>query len=177
VHNDVLAARRVYGDQTWTLAYARDGAGLRQAAELLLRDRTGIEYEGHRALAFALALEGRTGEALEELNSGWTDEWPTPDAYGIDVARIHVLAGNPGQSLTALALDSRSIERSQVEDVVTLTMICVWCDRRLWRRGLALALANSRGLDRVLVPARILNAWIHGVDGSRAVPQPVAPAP
>lgn len=166
--------KRGYGDETWRLAYARDGIALRHAAELLLRERTGIEYEGHRALAFALALDDRTGEALEELNTGWTEEWPTPDAYGIDVARIHFLAGSPSQSLTALALDSRSIERAQVEDVVTLVMICVWCDRRLWRRGLALALANSRGLDRLLVPARILNAWIHGAEGA-PVPQPATP--
>jgi hypothetical protein len=169
--------RRGYGDETWRLAYARDAAALRHAAELLLRDRTGVEYEGHRALAFALALDRRTGEALEELNTGWTEEWPTPDAYGIDVARVHFLAGSPSQSLTALALDSRSIERSHLEDVVTLVMICIWCDRRLWRRGLGLALASSRGLDRLLVPARVLNAWIRGADGSRDVAaQPATPA-
>ena len=167
--------RRGYGDETWRLAYARDAPALRHAAELLLRDRTEVEYEGHRALAFALALDGRTGEALEELNTGWTEEWPTPDAYGIDVARIHILAGTPAQALTALSLDSRSIERSQIDDVVTLVIICVWCDRRLWRRALPLALANSRGFDRLLVPARIVNAWIRGVDGSRVVPQPVTP--
>ena len=40
------------------------------------------------------------------------------------------------QALTALSLDSRSVERSQLDDVVTLVVICVWCDRRLWRRAL-----------------------------------------
>ncbi len=172
-----MTIRRGYGDETWELAYAGDATALERAATLLLREHSGVEYEGHRARAFALALGGRTGEALEELNIGWTEEWPTPDAYGLDVARIHFLAGSPAQALTALSLDSRSIERSQMEDVVTLVMICVWCDRRLWRRGLALALANSQGLDRLLVPARILNAWIHGVDGAEPVAQPATPAP
>jgi hypothetical protein len=172
-----LTIRRGYGDETWALAYARDAAALQRAAELLLREQTGVEYEGHRARAFALALERRTGEALEELNAGWTEEWPTPEGYGIDVARIHFLAGHPNMALTALSLDARSIERSKLEDVVTFVMICVWCDRRLWRRGLFLALANSQGTDRLLVPARILNAWLRGDRGSEPLAQPATPAP
>lgn len=170
-----MTIRRGYGDQTWALAYARDSVALERAAGLLLREPSSVEYEGHRARAFALALERRTGEALEELNAGWTEEWPTAEAYGLDVARIHFLAGHPNQALTALALDARTVERSQLEDVVTFVMICVWCDRRLWRRGLGLALANSRGVDRLLVPLRILNAWLHGDRGADAVAQPATP--
>jgi hypothetical protein len=172
-----VTIRRGYGDETWALAVKRDVAALERAAELLLRERSGVEYEGHRARAFALALDRRSGEALEELNAGWTEEWPTPEGYGLDVARIHFLAGHPNMALTALALDARSIERSQLEDVVTFVMILVWEDRRLWRRGLSIALANSRGLDRLLVPARILNAWLRGDRGSEPVAQPATPAP
>jgi hypothetical protein len=172
-----VTTRRGYGDQTWALAYARDTVALRHAADLLLREPTGVEYEAHRARAFALALERRTTEALEELNAGWTEEWPTPDAYGIDVARIHLLAGSPARALTALSLDSRSVERSRLEDVVTLVMICVWRDRRLWRRALPLALASSRGVDRLLVPARILNAWLRGERPPDVVPAAATPGP
>jgi hypothetical protein len=172
-----VTIRRGYGDETWSLAYGRDVAALERAAALLLREQSGVEYEGHRARAFALALQRRAGEALEELNAGWTEEWPTAEGYGLDVARIHFLAGHPNQALTALSLDARSIERAQLEDVVTLVMICVWCDRRLWKRGLFLALANSRGIDRLLVPARILNAWIRGDRGFEPLAQPATPAP
>ncbi len=138
---------------------------------------SGIDYDGHRARAFALAVDGRTGEALEELSTGWTGDWPTPDAYGVDVARIHIVAGNPGQALTALAIDLRTIERSQIDNVLTLVALCVRCDRRLWRKALPLALANARGLTRLLVPLRIGEAWLRGADGTGLVPDRVSPAP
>jgi len=172
-----VTIRRGYGDETWALAYNAEVATLERVAELLLREPSGVEYEGHRARAFALALRRRTGEALEELNAGWTEEWPTPEGYGLDVARIHYLAGHPNMALTALSLDARSIERSQLEDVVTFAVNCVWCDRRLWRRALPLALASSHGVDRLLVPARVLNAWLHGGRAEEAVAQPATPAP
>jgi hypothetical protein len=172
-----LTIRRGYGDETWSLALARDAAALGRVAELLLRERSGVEYEGHRARAFGLALERRSGEALEELNTGWTEEWPTPESYGIDVARIHFLAGSPAQALTALSLDARSIERSQLDDVVTLVLDCVYFDQRLWRRGLALALSSSAGVDRMLVPLKIFKAWMRRGRGLQALAQPVTPAP
>ncbi|MHB8471230.1 MAG: hypothetical protein ACYDCH_15980, partial [Gaiellaceae bacterium] len=137
-----MTIRRGYGDETWRLALGRDVAGLRRAAALLLTERGGFEYEGHRAAAFGLALERRTGEALEELNAGWSEEWPTPEGYGLDVARIHFLAANFGAALTTLELDSRSVERAQLEDVVTLVIGIVYGDPRLWRRGLGLALRS-----------------------------------
>jgi hypothetical protein len=172
-----VTIRRGYGDDTWALAYARDLPALERAAALLLRERSGVEYEGHRARAFALALEKRESEALEELNAGWADEWPTADAYGLDVARVHFLAGHPDTALIALALDARSIERAQLDDVVTLVVACVRCERRLWKRGLSLALANSRGTSRLRVTARILDAWLRGDRGPGSVPQPATPAP
>ena len=162
--------RRGYGDEMWTLACAADVAGLERAADLLLRDPSGVEYEGHRARAFAFALEGRTGEALQELNAGWAEEWPTAEAYGIDIARIHFLGGDPDRTLTALQLDARTTERAQLDDVVTLVLACVHCDRRLWRRGLRIALTGSAGFDRLLVPVRLLHACLRSGPPAAADP-------
>jgi hypothetical protein len=170
-----VSLRRGYGDETWALAYAEDVEGLERVAGLLLHEHMGIEYEGRRARAFALALERRTAQALEELNAGWTDEWPTPDAYGLDVARIHFCAGDPAKALTALQLDARTVERAQLEDVVTLVLDCVYADRTLGRRGFRLALASSQGLERVLVAGRMLRAWVRGRDRAARFAQPVTP--
>ena len=94
----------------WRLACARDATALHRAADLLLRDPTGLEYEGHRARAFALAVEQRVNDALTELNEGWTDEWPFPAAYATDVGRVRYLAGDYDQSLSALQLAIRGAE-------------------------------------------------------------------
>jgi hypothetical protein len=171
-----VTIRRGYGDETWTRAVAGDTAALERAAALLLRERSGVEYEGHRARAFAVALDRRTAEALEELNAGWTEEWPTTEGYAVDVARIHYLAGHAAQALTALSLDSRSAERAQLEDVTQLVLGCVQSDRRLWRRALPLALASSSGVARLLVPLRVAAAWRRGRRSDLPAVQPASPA-
>ncbi len=120
-HNPTVRTRRVFGDETWRLARAGDVEGLRRAADLLLRGDPGdLEYDGHRARAFACALEGRVDDALAELNEGWTADWPFPAAYAADTARVRYLAGDYERSLGALELATRGAERldPQVGDLV-----------------------------------------------------------
>jgi hypothetical protein len=121
-HNPAVAARKGYGDETWRLARAGDTAGLRRAADLLLDGDPGaLDYDGHRARAFALALEGRVDDALAELNEGWTADWPFPAAYAADTARVRYLAGDYERSLSALQIAVRGAERldPQVADLVS----------------------------------------------------------
>jgi hypothetical protein len=89
----------------WRLALEGDGAALHRTADLLLAgDVAGFGYDGHRARAFALAVEGRVDEALAQLNDGWGEDWPFPAAYAADTARVRYLAGDDERSLTALGL-------------------------------------------------------------------------
>ncbi len=157
-----MGRRTGYGDEIWQLALGRRVGRLREAASLLLGADAALEYEGHRALAFALALERRAGEALEELNAGWSEEWPTPEGYGLDVARIHFLAASFAASMTTLELDARSVERAVLEDVVTLVVGNVYGEPRLWRRGLALALRSCRAYERPAVALRVAKAKLRG---------------
>src|ERR687888_161677 len=103
-----MTARRGYGDETWRLARARDSAALHRAADLLLEGEPGgLDYDGHRARAFALAVEGRVDDALAELNEGWSEEWPFPAAYAADIARVRFLVGDYADALDALQLSVR----------------------------------------------------------------------
>jgi hypothetical protein len=100
-----VGVRKAFGDETWRLARVADVAGLRRVADLLLEGDTGdLNYDGHRARAFALAIEGRVDDALAELNEGWSEDWPFPAAYAADTARVRYLAGDYEQSLGALSL-------------------------------------------------------------------------
>ena len=129
--------RRGVGDQAWELALAGDGAALERAAESF------DEYDAHRMRAFALALGGRTDDALDELNEGWADDWPFPAAYAVDVARVRYLCGDYEASLWALRLAARSGRRADPA-VASLARACVRRSPRLWRRGLAVTLAVLR---------------------------------
>ncbi|HEX7083112.1 MAG TPA: hypothetical protein VF186_03260 [Gaiellaceae bacterium] len=107
-----MPGRRGFGDESWRLAQAGDGAGLHRAADLLLEGDTGdLRYDGHRARAFALALEGRVEDALAALNAGWTRDWPFPSAFAADTARVRLLADDPERALQALALATRGADR------------------------------------------------------------------
>lgn len=151
-----MTLRRGFGDQAWELARRGDVAGLERAADLHLRDATGIEYEGRRARAFALAVQGRTGEALQELNAGWTDEWPSSSAYAIDVARLHYLGGNCSAALTALQLDLRTLD--PLDGSAELAVACARRDPSVRRDALRLVARSSRGTARLRSVARILTA-------------------
>jgi hypothetical protein len=63
-----VPGRRGFGDESWRLAQAGDGAGLHRAADLLLEGDTGdLRYDGHRARAFALALAAVVAAAASYL--------------------------------------------------------------------------------------------------------------
>ena len=107
-----MSGRRGFGDESWRLAKAGESSALHRAADLLLEgDPAGLLYDGHRARAFALALEHRVDEALAELNEGWTEEWPFPAGYAADIARVRYLAGDYEQSLGALRLAVHGADR------------------------------------------------------------------
>ena len=107
-----MTVRRGFGDETWRLAREGDSPALHRAADLLLEgDPGGLFYDGHRARAFALAIEGRVDDALAELNEGWTDDWPFPAAYAVDTARVRYLAADYEQSLGALRLATHGADR------------------------------------------------------------------
>jgi hypothetical protein len=107
-----VSVRRGFGDETWRLATEGDVAALHCAADVLLDgDPGGLLYDGHRARAFALALESRVDDALAQLNEGWTDDWPFPAAYAADTARVRYLAGQYEQSLGALRLAVHGADR------------------------------------------------------------------
>jgi hypothetical protein len=107
-----VSVRRGFGDESWRLAQDGDSAALHRAADLLLEgEPAGLFYDGHRARAFALALEGRVDDALAQLNEGWTDDWPFPAAYAADIARVRFVAGDYEQSLGALQLAVHGSDR------------------------------------------------------------------
>jgi hypothetical protein len=107
-----VSVRTGVGDEVWRLARDGDAAALHGVAELLLEgDPGGLLYDGHRARAFALALEGRVDDALAQLNEGWAEDWPFPAAYAADTARVRYLAGDYEQSLGALRLAVHGADR------------------------------------------------------------------
>ncbi|MDX6476809.1 MAG: hypothetical protein QOF43_253 [Gaiellaceae bacterium] len=107
-----MSARRGFGDETWRLAREADVPALHRAADLLLEGDPGdLNYDGHRARAFALALEGRVDDALAQLNEGWTEDWPFPAAYAADTARVRYLSGDYERSLGALQLAVHGADR------------------------------------------------------------------
>ena len=77
-------ARRGFGDEAWGLALVGDAPSLHRVADLLTGDASDVDYDAHRARAFALAIEAAKDDALAELNEGWTEEWPFPGAYATD---------------------------------------------------------------------------------------------
>jgi len=128
----------------------------------LLRDDSGLDYEGRRAQAFALALGGRADKALRELNEGWADDWPPPSAYALDVSRIHFLAGECERALSALRLETCT--RGPWEGVGELVVGCVRRDPALWRRGFGIALSAESGSLRLRTLAAIVRARLAGRD-------------
>jgi hypothetical protein len=145
--------RRGFGDETWRLALEGDAVSLHRAAELL----GDLEYESHRARAFARAVEGDRDAALAELNEGWTEEWPFPAAYATDVARVRYLAGDYEDALGALLLAVRGAERIE-PGVPELASDCVRRSPRLWGRALRLALTGGTASQRAGAAWAVLRA-------------------
>src|SRR4051794_11486838 len=108
-----MGVRASYGDALWRLAVARDREGLPGPADRLL---TGdASYEGSRARAFALAVDGRLDAALAELAEGRLGDWPFPAAYSTDSARVRHLAGDDHGALRDLAAAARDADRLDPE--------------------------------------------------------------
>jgi hypothetical protein len=162
-----VSGRRGFGDEMWRLALAGDAAALHRAADLLLRDPVDLRYEGHRARAFALAVEGRVDAALAQLNEAWTDDWPFPDAYAADVGRVRFLAGDDALALGALVLAARVAERPDPA-AVELAALCVRREPRLLWRALRVATAAGTASQRARAVGAILRARARG----REEPQP-----
>jgi hypothetical protein len=153
-----VSARRGFGDETWRLAQQGDAAALHRAAALLLQgDGSELDYDGHRARAFALAIEGRTADGLRELNEGWTEDWPFPAAYAADIARLRFLAGDYDKALDALQLSTRGADRIEPA-VAELTPECVRRDRRLWTHALRVAVAGGTPWQRLRTTAAVVGA-------------------
>jgi hypothetical protein len=152
-----MTARRGYGDETWRLAQVGDAPSLHRAADLLLRDPDDLNYEGHRARAFALAVEGSADDALAQLNEGWTDDWPFPSAYATDVARVRFLTGDYGKALDALLIATRGAERVDGA-VAALASECVRRDPTLLGRALRVALAGGTAYQRLENAGAVLRA-------------------
>jgi len=158
-------ARRRYGDETWRLAVAGDAAGLHRVADLLLGESEEESYDGHRARAFAHAVEGRTAAALEQLNEGWTEDWPFPSAYAADIARVRFLGGDYTEALEALHLSVRGADR--VDPAVSaLAAAAVRGDRRLVRPALRVAFAGGTPRQRLATAGRVLAARVRATRGS-----------
>jgi hypothetical protein len=141
----------------WRLARAGDAAGLHRAADMLLGDPDDLSYEGHRARAFALAVERRLDDALGQLNEGWTEDWPFPAAYAGDVARVRFLGGDYAGAVTALQLALRGAER--VDDaLVELLLECVRREGALRGRALRVVLSGGTGAQRLRGAAAVARA-------------------
>jgi len=143
-----MSVRRGYGDEIWRLAREGDSASLHKAADLLLEDTTDLSYDGHRARAFALAVEGKGDDGLAQLNEGWTEEWPFPAMYATDVGRVRYLAREEDKALSALLLAVRGAQRVD-SGVPELAAECVRRRPRLLWRALRVMLAGGTTLQRL----------------------------
>jgi hypothetical protein len=170
-----VADRRGFGDETWRLALAGDFGALYRAADLLLADPVDLNYEGHRARAFALALEGRVEEALAQLNAGWTDEWPFPRAYAADLGRVRYLGGDDAQALAALRIATRGAD-SVDPGVLELAALVVRRTPRLWRRALRIAASAGGPSQRAAAVAAVTRARFARDDGQPGIRSTILPS-
>jgi nucleotide-binding universal stress UspA family protein len=141
-----MRRRRVFGDETWRLALAGDRVGLWRAASLLHAEQ--MEYDAHRARAFARALDGDVDAALAELNAGWTHDWPFPTAYAADIARVRFLAGDYESSLGALQLAVYGTDRLDPQ-IADLAAAVVARAPRLRLRAVRVVLAGGSPWQRL----------------------------
>ncbi len=104
-----LAAKR---DEITKLAVVGDVAGLRAAANSL-PPTLDFAYDRQRARAMALALEGKSDQAVAELKSGSAAQLQTPSTVAADLAEIRLLAGDPKAAVEALSLGLEEPERAR----------------------------------------------------------------
>jgi hypothetical protein len=150
-----VTVRATYGDAIWRLAVAGDSEALRSAADRLL---TGdASYEGNRARAFALAVDGRLDAALAELAEGRLGDWPFPAAYAADSARVRHLGGDDEGALRDLAAAAREADRLDPE-VPRLAAEIVRRSPSLHRRALRLVVTTGTIRQRVRNAAAIAAA-------------------
>ena len=153
-----MSRRTGFRDETWRLALAGDVEGLERAGALLLAgDDDALGYDGHRARAFACAVEGHVDDALAQLNEGWTEEWPFPSAYAADVARVHFLGQDCAQALDALELAARSADILDPA-VAELAIACVQRAPATWRGALKVAVAGGTPMQRLRNAFAVLRA-------------------
>ncbi len=153
-----MTVRRGFGDETWRLAQEQDSAALHRAAELLLEgDPGGLLYDGHRAKAFALAIDDRVDDGLAELNEGWTEDWPFPAAYAVDTARVRYLAGDYEHSLGALQLAVHGADRLDPA-IADLVAAVVACAPKLRFRAVKVVLGGGTPWQRARNAAAALSA-------------------
>jgi hypothetical protein len=117
----------------------------------------GADYDGHRARAFALAIDGRAVDALAQLDAGRAGDWPFAVAYAGDVARIRILAGDAAGALDALAAANHGVDRVQ-HGVAVLAVECARRDHRLRRRALRVALGGGTVRQRLRTVVAVLRA-------------------
>jgi hypothetical protein len=151
-----VSARTGYGDETWRLATDGDVSALEHVAELLSSEGD-VNYDGHRARAFAYAVGGELESALAELNEGWTEEWPFPAAYAADVARVRFLGGDYAHALDALRLAVRSADVLDPA-VARLALECVERAPQTWLSALKIALAGGSPSQRLANGVAVVRA-------------------
>ena len=150
-----MSTRTGFGDETWRLATEGDAEALHRAADLLIEGE--LQYDGHRARAFALAVEGNVDAALAQLNEGWTEEWPFPTQYAADTARVRYLAGDYERSLGALQLAAHGADRLD-PSVAELVAAVVARAPRLRFRAVKLVLGGGTPWQRVRNAAAVATA-------------------
>jgi hypothetical protein len=142
----------------WRLAVQRDADGLRARAREL-RGRGPSTYSSARADAFALAVEGSGKAAIATLGSGWTDAWPAPVAFALDVARVRLLSGEAAGALIALQLGLAGQERLPpvARDLVAA---CVRERRWLWRLALRVIFSAGSWWERAAGVAAVVRVCL-----------------
>ena len=87
-------------------------------------------------------------KTTEDRRSGWELYDLTAAEAGAEVARVHLLAGNPHSALAMLTIVTRR-QRRVTRNIRELIAACVSLDRALWMRALAVCLAGGTVLDRI----------------------------
>ena len=141
----------------WLLAGEADLEGVRAVSDGRVPGKRETRYSDHRSEAFWLALTGRPAEALAELETAATHEWPFPEDLAADKACVKLLAGEPEAALEMLGPELRGVERLTAGKR-ELIAACVHARPSLWRKGVSIALAGGSLGERLKALAAIWRA-------------------